>query len=258
MTPEEIAAVDLALIAPDSLQQETAEGLTLESTLCAEEPSVSLVERIALRDAIDALPEKERKTILLRFFKGLTQGADRPHLTGIAGPGLAAGAPQPAKAAGPAGRGVTSGRDGVKRGRLDSSAISNVKWIRTEGLYCGTLIPLSAGWAFPRNGKVKRFPGICLSAVRSGGTRQLRRGALLFSYSKGKNSVMVPRYRFGINVFWHRGFSRSRMATLWKNCFHSERKYNSSSPGRTGWKFSICVMRDLPLAYNSSSRWVRS
>ena len=72
-TPEEIAAVDLALIAPDSLQQETAEGLTLESTLCAEEPSVSLVERIALRDAIDALPEKERKTILLRFFKGLTQ-----------------------------------------------------------------------------------------------------------------------------------------------------------------------------------------
>ena len=73
VTPEEIAAVDLALIAPDSLQQETAEGLTLESTLCAEEPSVSLVERIALRDAIDALPEKERKTILLRFFKGLTQ-----------------------------------------------------------------------------------------------------------------------------------------------------------------------------------------
>ena len=73
MTPEEIAAVDLALIAPDSLQQETAEGLTLESTLCAEEPSVSLVERIALWDAIDALPEKERKTILLRFFKGLTQ-----------------------------------------------------------------------------------------------------------------------------------------------------------------------------------------
>ena len=53
--------------------RETAEGLTLESTLCAEEPSVSLVERIALRDAIDALPEKERKTILLRFFKGLTQ-----------------------------------------------------------------------------------------------------------------------------------------------------------------------------------------
>lgn len=70
MTPEEIAAVDMALISPESLQQETAEGLTLESTLRAEEPDVTLVERIALRDAIDALPEKERKTILLRFSKG--------------------------------------------------------------------------------------------------------------------------------------------------------------------------------------------
>ena len=67
MTPEEIAAVDMALISPESLQQETAEGLTLESTLRAEEPDVTLVERIALRDAIDALPEKERKTILFAF-----------------------------------------------------------------------------------------------------------------------------------------------------------------------------------------------
>ena len=33
----------------------------------------ALVERIALREAIDQLPEKERMTILLRYFKGLTQ-----------------------------------------------------------------------------------------------------------------------------------------------------------------------------------------
>ena len=32
-----------------------------------------MVERIALREAIDCLPEQERKSILLRFFKGLTQ-----------------------------------------------------------------------------------------------------------------------------------------------------------------------------------------
>ena len=32
-----------------------------------------LLERIALRSAIDALPEKETETILLRFYKGLTQ-----------------------------------------------------------------------------------------------------------------------------------------------------------------------------------------
>lgn len=73
MTPEEIAAVDMAMIAPESLQQETTEGLTLESTLRAEEPGVSLIERIALRDAVESLPDKEKQTILLRFFRGLTQ-----------------------------------------------------------------------------------------------------------------------------------------------------------------------------------------
>lgn len=73
MTPEEIAAVDMAMIAPESLQQETTEGLTLESTLRAEEPGISLIERIALRDAVESLPDKEKQTILLRFFRGLTQ-----------------------------------------------------------------------------------------------------------------------------------------------------------------------------------------
>ena len=72
-TAEEIAQVDLATDAPDSLQRETADGLTLEGTLGTEAPEESLVERIALREAIDHLPEKERMTILLRYFKGLTQ-----------------------------------------------------------------------------------------------------------------------------------------------------------------------------------------
>lgn len=31
------------------------------------------MERIALRAAVDGLPDRERDTILLRFFKGLTQ-----------------------------------------------------------------------------------------------------------------------------------------------------------------------------------------
>ena len=70
---EEIASIDLATIAPESLQQETAEGLTLESTLGTDAEEERLVESIALREAIDTLPEKERMTILLRFFKGLTQ-----------------------------------------------------------------------------------------------------------------------------------------------------------------------------------------
>ena len=55
------------------LSELTAEGLTLESLLGTEEPEAGMVERLALREAIDHLPEQEKKTILLRFFKGLTQ-----------------------------------------------------------------------------------------------------------------------------------------------------------------------------------------
>ena len=73
MTPEEIAEIDLATDTPESLQQETADGLTLEGMLGTEAPEEKLVEKIALREAIDQLPEKERMTILLRYFKGLTQ-----------------------------------------------------------------------------------------------------------------------------------------------------------------------------------------
>ena len=73
LEPEEIARTDLATDTPESLQQETADGLTLEGMLGTEAPEEGLVERIALREAIDQLPEKERMTILLRYFKGLTQ-----------------------------------------------------------------------------------------------------------------------------------------------------------------------------------------
>ena len=73
LSVEEIASIEIANGTPESLQQETAEGLTLESTLGTDGPEECLVEKIALREAIDALPERERMTILLRFFKGLTQ-----------------------------------------------------------------------------------------------------------------------------------------------------------------------------------------
>ena len=70
---EEIAAIELANIAPESLQQETAEGLTLESIIGTDGPEENLIEKIALREAIDALPEREKSVILLRYFKCLTQ-----------------------------------------------------------------------------------------------------------------------------------------------------------------------------------------
>lgn len=73
LTPEEIAMAELAAAPPDSLQQENADGLTLESTLASPVTEENLLERIALRTAIDSLPEQEKKTILLRFYKGLTQ-----------------------------------------------------------------------------------------------------------------------------------------------------------------------------------------
>ena len=73
LRPEEISRTDLATEAPDSLQRETLDGLTLEGTLGTEAPEETMVERIALRQAIDRLPEKERMTILLRYFKSLTQ-----------------------------------------------------------------------------------------------------------------------------------------------------------------------------------------
>ena len=73
MTVEEVAAVELANGPLESLQQETIDGLTLESTLGTDSPEEGMVERIALREAIDSLPERERITILLRFFRGMTQ-----------------------------------------------------------------------------------------------------------------------------------------------------------------------------------------
>lgn len=73
LTVEEIARTETATEAPESLQQELADGLTLEGTLGTDAPEEGLVEKLALREAIDHLPEKEQMTILLRYFKGLTQ-----------------------------------------------------------------------------------------------------------------------------------------------------------------------------------------
>ena len=64
LSAEEIAAAELSAAAPESLQQETAEGLTLESILRAEDGEETMVE---------ALPEKERTIIALRYFRAYTQ-----------------------------------------------------------------------------------------------------------------------------------------------------------------------------------------
>ena len=72
-TAEEVAEAELAVAAPESLQQETGDGLTLETLLCDGTAEESMLDHLALRQAIEKLPEKEKMTVLLRFFKDLTQ-----------------------------------------------------------------------------------------------------------------------------------------------------------------------------------------
>jgi len=74
LSPEDIAAAEIAVESPDSLQRENGDGgFTLESALGIDGMEDEVVESIALREAISALPEKERMLIYLRFYKGLTQ-----------------------------------------------------------------------------------------------------------------------------------------------------------------------------------------
>ena len=71
---EDIAAADTAALSVASLQSESGEdGFTLESVLGTGGMEEEVVERLTLRWAIDALPERERQVIFLRFYKGLTQ-----------------------------------------------------------------------------------------------------------------------------------------------------------------------------------------
>ena len=73
-TPEEIALAETATAATESIQRESGdEGFTLENILTDTESEERMVEKIALRQAIGKLPDRERTVIQLRYFHGLTQ-----------------------------------------------------------------------------------------------------------------------------------------------------------------------------------------
>ena len=73
-TPEEIALAEAATAATESIQRETGdEGFSLENILTDTESEERMVEKIALRQAIEGLPERERLVVRLRYFHGLTQ-----------------------------------------------------------------------------------------------------------------------------------------------------------------------------------------
>ena len=74
LTVEEIASAETATAGAESIQKETGEeGFTLENVLCTAGIEDGIVERLALRDAIARLTERERMVIDLRYFHALTQ-----------------------------------------------------------------------------------------------------------------------------------------------------------------------------------------
>ncbi|MBQ6839846.1 MAG: sigma-70 family RNA polymerase sigma factor [Oscillospiraceae bacterium] len=73
-SPEEIAVAESATAAVESIQQSSGEdGFTLETILTDTESEDCILERYALRQAIDKLPEREGMVIRLRYYHGLTQ-----------------------------------------------------------------------------------------------------------------------------------------------------------------------------------------
>ncbi len=74
LSVDEIAVAETATAAAESIQRPAGEdGFTLEEVLTEGSPEDALVERLALREALRALPERERMVIQLRYFHSLTQ-----------------------------------------------------------------------------------------------------------------------------------------------------------------------------------------
>lgn len=73
-TPEEIAEAEAATREVESIHRASGEeGFTLEAILSDTESEERMLEKIALRQAISELPEREKTVISLRYFHGLTQ-----------------------------------------------------------------------------------------------------------------------------------------------------------------------------------------
>ena len=71
---EDIAIADSATACVESIHQVTGdEGFTLESVLTDTESEDTLLEQLALKQAIEKLPERDATVIKLRYFHGLTQ-----------------------------------------------------------------------------------------------------------------------------------------------------------------------------------------
>lgn len=73
-SPEEIAVATAATAATESIQQESGEeGFRLENVLTDTDSEEKTIEKIALRQAISRLEEREAMVINLRYYHGMTQ-----------------------------------------------------------------------------------------------------------------------------------------------------------------------------------------
>lgn len=73
-TDEEIAIADSATAMVESIHQSAGDdGFTLENVLSDTQSEEVFLEQMALRQAIEKLPEREAMVIKLRYFHGLTQ-----------------------------------------------------------------------------------------------------------------------------------------------------------------------------------------
>ena len=74
LTPEEIAMAETATAATESIQNESSDtGFSLEDVLTDTESEERMVEKIALGQVLQKIPEREGMVIRLRYFHGLTQ-----------------------------------------------------------------------------------------------------------------------------------------------------------------------------------------
>lgn len=74
LSPEDIAMAESATANVESIHQEAGEdGFTLEHVLSDTKPEDSLLEEIALHQAVADLPEREKMVISLRYFHAMTQ-----------------------------------------------------------------------------------------------------------------------------------------------------------------------------------------
>ncbi|MCL2084052.1 MAG: sigma-70 family RNA polymerase sigma factor [Oscillospiraceae bacterium] len=74
LSVEDIASAELAVAPTESLQYESGDGgCSLETVLGVDGMEESVTENLALRQAINELPERERVVLLLRFYRCMTQ-----------------------------------------------------------------------------------------------------------------------------------------------------------------------------------------